>query len=64
MSDEIAQGEYLTDGKNLIFVLVVLPDGRVLVEDVRTNESVEMEAQALGNGWHTPRAWAERKVAV
>ena len=67
---KFAQGSYLTDGKRLVYVLLVLPDGQVLVEDVGTRhdktvgdvEKAHIEADML-NCWFTMSEWAQRVAA-
>jgi hypothetical protein len=64
---KFAQGDYLTDGKRLVYVLMVLPHGEVLVEDVGKRHGTcagevqkeHIEAVLL-NLWYTPVEWAKR----
>lgn len=67
---KFGQGTYLTDGKRLVYVLLVLPDGKVHVEDVGKRDAehtgevqrAHIEADML-NCWFTMSEWTERVAA-
>jgi hypothetical protein len=57
MSTYIRQGDYLTNGRRLVQVQMLLPDGEALVEDAQTYREEHMSARELST-WMPPRDWA------
>lgn len=55
------EGEYRTNGCDLVRIAVILPDGDVMVEDAMTGESVVLPALELDD-WVTPRQWSAKKA--
>lgn len=54
--------DYLTDGKRLVRVEMILPDGDVLVNDARTGYDEHMPSAELQE-WFTPDEWEDQRAA-